>query len=298
MSEGEIWTILVAVSGESRAQALADVMENMEPEPAGVGCFEIDEEGDLWEVGGYFAQNPEGLSLTLLSAAFADANFVVSKVPPEDWVAKVRRELTPVKAGRFTLHGGHDEGDAPPSAIRLQIEAAMAFGTGHHGTTRGCLTAMDGMAKRGLTARRVLDLGTGTGALAMGAALLWKAQCIATDIDSVAVATARENIRFNGAGRYVRTVEAARATGEAVTRNAPYDLIFANILAAPLKRLAPQIGRVVAPGGAVVLSGLLHRQAKGVENVFAGWGMQTRERIRLGEWTTLRLERAFRGKTL
>ena len=288
---GEIYTVLATVTGESRAQALADAVEKMQPEPAGVGCFEIDEEDDLWEVGGYFASDPSGLGLTLLEAAFSDASFVVSKVPPEDWVAKVRRELTPVRAGRFTLHGGHDPGEAPPSAIRLQIEAAMAFGTGHHGTTRGCLIAMDRLAQQGLFAGKVLDLGTGTGALAMGAAKLWKARCVATDIDRVAVATARENIRFNGAASMVRVYEAGRATGPAVLRDAPYDLVFANILAAPLKRLAPQIAAVTEPGSAVVLSGLLHRQAPGVAQVFGGWGMQVRDRIRLGEWTTLRLER-------
>ncbi len=288
---GEIYTVLATVTGENRAQALADAVEKMQPEPAGVGCFEIDEEDDLWEVGGYFASDPSGLGLTLLEAAFSEASFVVSKVPPEDWVAKVRRELTPVQAGRFTLHGGHDLGAAPPSAIRLQIEAAMAFGTGHHGTTRGCLIAMDRLARQGMFAGKVLDLGTGTGALAMGAAKLWKARCVATDIDEVAVATARENIRFNGAASMVRVYEAGRATGPAVLRDAPYDLVFANILAAPLKRLAPQIAAVTEPGSAVVLSGLLHRQAPGVAQVFAGWGMTVRDRIRLGEWTTLRLER-------
>ena len=288
---GEIYTVLATVTGESRAQALADAVEKMQPEPAGVGCFEIDEEDDLWEVGGYFASDPSGLGLTLLEAAFSDASFVVSKVPPEDWVAKVRRELTPVQAGRFTLHGGHDLGAAPPSAIRLQIEAAMAFGTGHHGTTRGCLIAMDRLARQGMFAGKVLDLGTGTGALAMGAAKLWKARCVATDIDEVAVATARENIRFNGAASMVRVYEAGRATGPAVLRDAPYDLVFANILAAPLKRLAPQIAAVTEPGSAVVLSGLLHRQAPGGAQVFAGWGMTVQDRIRLGEWTTLRLER-------
>ncbi len=288
---GEIHTIYATVTGESRGQALADAMEKMDPEPVGVGCFEVDEDDDLWEVAGYFKTDPTGLTLSILEMAFSDASFVVSKVPPEDWVAKVRRELTPVKAGRFTLHGGHDLGDAPPAAIRLQIEAAMAFGTGHHGTTRGCLVAMDTLARQGLFARRVLDLGTGTGALAMGAAKLWKAQCVATDIDEVAVATARENIRFNGTASMVQVIEAGRATGPVVMRSAPYDLVFANILAAPLKRLAPQIAAVVEPGSAIVLSGLLHRQAPGVAQVFAGWGMNVKQRIRLGEWTTLRLER-------
>lgn len=288
---GEVWTAFATIENERDAQSLAEAMERIDPAPVGVGCFEIDEGNDLWEVGGYFGEKPNPVLLALLEAAFGARPFVVSNVPPEDWVSKVRRELRPVQAGRFVLHGEHDEGDAPPSAIRLRIEAAMAFGTGHHGTTRGCLTAMDHLAQQGFAPRRVLDLGTGTGALGMGAALLWKARVIATDIDAVAVMTAQENGRANGTGALMRTVEASRATGPEVMRNAPYDLVFANILAAPLKRLAPQIARVTLSGSAVILSGLLHRQAPGVERVFAGWGMQTVERIRLGEWTTLRLQR-------
>lgn len=288
---GEIWTAFATIEGEGDAQALAEALERMEPEPAGIGCFEMEDDSGLWEVGGYFGQNPAGISLTLLQMAFGSSNFVISRVPPEDWVAKVRRELRPVSAGRFLLHGAHDAGDAPPAAIRLRIEAAMAFGTGHHGTTRGCLIAMDGLARHGFAPQRVLDLGTGTGALAMGAAKLWKARCVATDIDEVAVATARENGRFNGTSGLVHCVEASRATGASVMQRAPYDLVFANILAAPLKRLAPQIGEAVAPGGHVILSGLLHRQAKGVENVFGGWRMQLIRRIKLGDWTTLLLRR-------
>ncbi len=292
---GEVWTAFATIANERDAQSLAEAMERMDPAPVGIGCFEIDEDDDLWEVGGYFDGRPNAVLLALLEAAFGSQPFVISNVPPEDWVSKVRRELRPVRAGRFVLHGGHDEGDAPPSAVRLRIEAAMAFGTGHHGTTRGCLTAMDRLAREGFVARRVLDLGTGTGALGMGAALLWKSRVIATDIDAVAVMTAHENGRANGTGLMMRTVEAGRATGGEVMRHAPYDLVFANILAAPLKRLAPQIARVTVSGSAVVLSGLLHRQAPGVERVFAGWGMHAVERIRLGEWTTLSLRRMQKG---
>jgi len=138
---GEIWTAFATVNGESEAQSLADAMEKMDPAPSGVGCFEIEDDSGLWEVGGYFAAQPDAISLVLLETAFESSRFAVSKIPPEDWVSKVRRELRPISAGRFLLHGAHDAGDAPPSAIRLRIEAAMAFGTGHHGTTRGCLHA-------------------------------------------------------------------------------------------------------------------------------------------------------------
>jgi len=292
---GEVWTAFATIENENDAQSLANAMDGMTPAPVGIGCFEIDEDDDLWEVGGYFAERPNAILLALLEAAYGARPFVVSNVPPEDWVSKVRRELRPVRAGRFVLHGSHDPGTAPPSAIRLRIEAAMAFGTGHHGTTRGCLVAMDRLARKGFAPRRALDLGTGTGALGMGAARLWKCPVIATDIDGVAVTTAKANIRANGVGAQVRAVEASRATGGAVAENAPYDLVFANILAAPLKRLAPQIASVTVSGSAVILSGLLHRQAPGVERVFAGWGMHAADRIRLGEWTTLSLRRTWKG---
>lgn len=286
------WTAFATLESEDAAQTLAEALEELDPAPSGIGCFEIEDGSERWEVGGYFTAPPNDIVLSLLAAAYGSSAFVISKVEPEDWVSKVRRELTPVQAGRFVLHGGHDLGDAPPSAIRLQIEAAMAFGTGHHGTTRGCMLAMDGIARQGFAPRRVLDLGTGTGALAMGAARYWKVPCLATDIDPVAVMTAKANAHVNGCAPFMRSVRASRASGPDVIRSAPYDLVFANILAAPLKRLAPQIGRVAAPGGYVILSGLLHRQARGVDNVFAGWRMITQKRIRLGDWTTLLLLRA------
>ncbi len=289
---GEIYTAFATIPNERDAQTLADALERLDPAPVGIGCFEIDEQDDLWEVGGYFSERPNGIVLALLEAAYGSRPFIVSAVPPEDWVSKVRRELRPVRAGRFILHGSHDAGDAPPAAIRLCIEAAMAFGTGHHGTTRGCLTAMHRLARKGFVARSVLDLGTGTGALGMGAAKLWKARVLATDIDPVAVMTAQANVKYNGTGATMRTIEASRATGTSVRENAPYDVVFANILAAPLKRLAPQIASVTVSGSAIILSGLLHRQAPGVERIFAGWGMHAEDRIRLGEWTTLSLRRA------
>lgn len=171
----------------------------------------------------------------------------------------------------------------------------MAFGTGHHGTTVGCLAALDRLARRGFRARRVADIGTGTGVLAMAAARRLAAPGVATDIDPVAVATARANVAANGLRLRVRTGQAAGFRTPLLARDAPYDLVFANILARPLKALARDMARFTAPGGQAVLSGLLLRQGAGVEAVYRGHGFRCRDRIALGDWATLVLERTRRG---
>jgi ribosomal protein L11 methyltransferase len=218
-------------------------------------------------------------------------DFTVSRLDDRDWVAQVRRELTPVEAGRFILYGAHDAERVPANRVGLLIEAAMAFGTGHHGTTRGCLLLLDGLVRRGLVARRVADIGCGTGVLAMAAARVWRASCLATDIDPVAVATAAENVRANRLQPWVRTAQAVGFRSPLIRARAPFDLVFANILAAPLKRMAPDMARHLAPGGAAILSGLLRAQARGVEAVYAGHGLTREGRVDLGEWTSLLLRR-------
>jgi len=256
-----------------------------------VGVFEIEDGSGLFEVGGYFTEKPDGVALSLLAASHGARDFAVSKVEDRDWVAQVQRELTPVRAGRFFVHGAHDADKVPMNAIPLRIEAAMAFGTGHHGTTKGCLLSMERLAKRGLVAGRTADIGCGTGVLAMGAAALWRKLVIATDIDPIAVATARENARANGLSPWIRTGQAAGLNSPLLAGAAPFDLILANILARPLKRLAPDIAGATAPGGIAILSGLLWQQAPGVEAVYAGWGFKRVHSMTLGEWTTLTLKR-------
>jgi ribosomal protein L11 methyltransferase len=197
--------------------------------------------------------------------------------------------LTPVRAGRFVVHGSHDRARVPANVIGIEIEAALAFGTGHHGTTRGCLLALDMLAKRQRPAR-VLDLGTGSGVLAIAAARRLDARIVASDIDRVAVDAARNNARLNRAPG-IRFVHAAGASARALTIAGPYDLIFANILLGPLLRLARPIRRLAAPGAHVVLSGLLPAHANAALAAYAAQGFVLQRRIPLDGWMTLLLQR-------
>ncbi len=285
------WTALTTIPDEAPAQALGLALEALDPAPTAIGVFEIEDGSGLWEVGGFFTEHPDIAALSLLAAAHGAKDFAVSRVEDRDWVAQVQRELSPVEAGRFFVHGAHDADRVPRNAIPLRIEAAMAFGTGHHGTTKGCLLSMERLAIAGLTAKRTADIGCGTGVLAMGAAALWRNLVIATDIDPVAVATARENARANGFSPWIRTGRAAGLRSPLLAQAVPFDLILANILAKPLKRMAPEIAGAIAPGGVAILSGLLTWQAPGVEAVYAGFGFRREHRLTLGEWTTLTLRR-------
>lgn len=284
------FTALTTIPGETAAHALGAAVEELSPAPTALAVTAVEDGGALWEVGAYFTAAPDELGLALLAAAHGAAPFAVSKLDDRDWVAQVRRELTPVRAGRFVVFGEHDRENIPSHLIRLEIEAAMAFGTGHHGTTRGCLLAADWLAKLGFEPRTSADIGCGTGVLAMAAAARWRCPVVATDIDPVAVATARANVAANSLTPWVRTGQAAGFRSDLLRARAPYDLIFANILARPLKRLAPDFARALAPGGVAILSGVLNGQAAGVEGVFRAWGLKRLKLIVQGEWTTLVLQ--------
>jgi ribosomal protein L11 methyltransferase len=281
------FTALTTLAGEAPAQALAEALEGLAP--LGVGVFEIEDGSGLWEVGGYFDALPDGVALALLAAAHGAAEFAVSELPEIDWVAKVRRELAPVEAGRFFVHGSHDAGRVPEGRIALMIEAAMAFGTGHHGTTLGCLRALDRLAG-GPAPAAVADIGCGTAVLAMAAARVWpQARVVASDIDQVAVEVAEANLEVNGlAGR----VECVVAPGFEDPRLAgPFDLVLANILMGPLIELAPAVAAHLAPGGRALLSGLLTGQAEAVAAAYVAAGLQPAAREDLGEWAVLEFRR-------
>ncbi|MCA3442821.1 MAG: 50S ribosomal protein L11 methyltransferase [Rhodobacter sp.] len=285
------YTALTTLAGQDAAEALAAALEGLTPAPAGVGVFEIEDGSGLWEVGGYFLDAPDDIALTLLALAFGAQPFALSELPETDWVAKVRRELTPVEAGRFFVYGSHDADRVPKGRIALLIEATVAFGTGHHGTTLGCLRALDRLADAGFAAQNVADIGCGTAVLAMAAARVWPNPVIASDIDGVAVAVARANAQINGLADRVDCVEAAGFDHPRLAGAAPFDLVFANILKGPLIELAPAMAAHIARGGLAILSGLLVVQAEAVLAAYVAAGFTLRQREDIGEWCTLVLER-------
>lgn len=285
------YTAQTTLTGKPQAEALSLAMEALTPEPTGVGVSEIQDGSGLFEVCGYFIDEPEAAGLALLATVYNTQPFTVLTVPDQDWVAKVRRALTPVYAGRFVVFGGHDRDAIQGNLIKLEIEAAMAFGTGHHGTTQGCLLAYDQLLKLGLHPQNVADIGAGTAVLAMAAARSGAPWVIASDIDPVATKTAQENVVVNQLGQRVRCLTSVGFRHPELRARAPYDLIFANILAGPLKRMASEMAAHSAPQSLLILSGILNHQARGVENTYAGYGFSRLHKRVIGEWSTLTLRR-------
>ncbi|MGR3322104.1 MAG: 50S ribosomal protein L11 methyltransferase [Pseudooceanicola sp.] len=283
------YTALTTLPGKARAEALGDALETLVPEPTGVGVFEIEDGSGLWEVGAYFTESPDAAGLALLATVHGARDFTVSEVPEADWVAHVKRELAPVTAGRFFVYGSHDADKVPGDKVPLLIEAAMAFGTGHHGTTQGCLRALDRLAEKGVAPRSVADIGCGTAVLAMAAARVWDVTPIAGDIDPVAVEVAEANLAANGMAGRVVCVEATGFDHPAIAGGAPYDIILANILKGPLIDLAPDTAAHLAPGGHVILSGLLNEQAEEVAAAYTACGLTLAHSEEIGDWTTLTL---------
>ncbi|MBN2759582.1 MAG: 50S ribosomal protein L11 methyltransferase [Rhodobacteraceae bacterium] len=285
------FTAITTLTSETSAYALSEAMENMDPEPTGVGVFEMEDGSGLWEVGGYFIEEPDDVELRLLAEAFGAKAFVVSELPEIDWVAKVKRDLSPVEAGRFFVYGSHDADKLPEGRVGLLIEAAMAFGTGHHGTTLGCLRALDRLDKAGFQGKRVADIGCGTAVLAMGAAKIWPDSVLASDIDAIAVEVAEANVTANGLDGRVRCLEATGFDHPELQAAAPYDLVFANILMGPLIALAPDMAAMIGQGGHAILSGLLVEQADTVLAAYTAVGFTLQNREDIGDWATLTLTR-------
>lgn len=286
------YSALTTLMGEDAAEALAEAIEKLDPAPVGVGVFEIEDDSGLWEVGAYFVEQPNAVMLDVLALAFEARPFALSELPDIDWVAHVRRELAPVEAGRFFVFGSHDADKVPEGRIALQIEATVAFGTGHHGTTLGCLRAFDRLFEAGFRPANVADIGCGTAVLAMAAAaVLPEARVIASDIDRVAVDVAEANVAINAMDGRVECLEAAGFAHEAIRAAAPFDLVFANILKGPLIELAPDMAAHLAPGGIVILSGLLVVQAEAVTAAYDAAGFTLHGREDLGEWSALVMQR-------
>jgi ribosomal protein L11 methyltransferase len=233
-----------------------------------------------------YTQMPDGDLLSRLAGRYVH----VALLPDTDWIKLSQEGLPPVRAGRFFIYGAHDEGDVPGGVIPIRIEAGLAFGTGHHETTALCLAVLSDLAKRQRFAN-VLDLGCGTGLLAIGAAKLWRRRVIASDIDPIAIEVTVGNARANGEANLVHPALADGLANPALAFRAPYDLILANILAEPLTRLAPDVARSLAPGGTLVLSGLLRWQENLVLSFYRPHGLVLRHIRRDGSWSALVLER-------
>jgi ribosomal protein L11 methyltransferase len=233
-----------------------------------------------------YTEMPDGELLSKL----AGRDVHVALLPDTDWIKLSQEGLPPVRAGRFFVYGAHDAGTVPKGVIPIRIEAGMAFGTGHHETTSLCLGALSDLAKR-RRYNNVLDLGCGTGLLAIGAAKLWRKKVVASDIDPTAVEITRENAAANGEATLVHAVTADGLASPALAARAPYDLIIANILASPLTFLAPSIARSLAQGGALILSGLLTWQENMVLSFYRPHGLILRQIRRDGPWSALVLQK-------
>ncbi|MGB7258822.1 MAG: 50S ribosomal protein L11 methyltransferase [Pseudolabrys sp.] len=266
--------------------------ENLDPDDTVCAAFEGD--NGAWLVEIHFRVAPDEAAVRKMiaqdaGAAAADA-LIFDQVAAEDWVAASLAGLKPVIAGRFVVHGAHDRACIPSNSIGIEIEAALAFGTGHHGTTRGCLLALDDLARR-RRFERVLDLGTGSGVLAIAAAKIFRAPVLATDIDPVAVTAARANARLNRTSAWIETIRADGANARKISLRGPFDLVFANILIGPLMRMATPVVRLTAPGARIVLSGLLPGQANAVLAIYRAQRLTLERKIRLDGWITLVMRR-------
>jgi ribosomal protein L11 methyltransferase len=290
---------LSLVSDERRARAVADlVAESFEPGEAASTVFETEERwpggGRAWLMEAYFGWKPDEEAIRALIAAASDEETARSATfgltEKRDWVANSLAGLKPVRAGRFLIHGAHDRARVGASDVAIEIEAGLAFGTGHHGTTRGCLLHFDRLLKRGRP-RAVVDVGCGAGVLAIAAAKVLKRKVWLGDIDSVAVEVANANARLNGVGARCRAVVSRGVESAALRVGAPYDLVFANILAKPLRLMAPSLAAVIGAEGEAIVSGLLLADVPGVLASWRAQGFNLAERIDLEGWASLRLRR-------
>lgn len=284
MTNPPLWKASIALTKTDAA----DVAAVLELEGSAQAVLIVEEPfADGAVVEALYTEAPEAAYLTRI----VGREITVDPLPDQDWIRLSQEGLPPVRAGRFFVYGAHDAGTVPHGVIPMKIEAGLAFGTGHHETTALCLAALSDIARQ-RQFFNVLDLGCGTGLLAIGAAKLWKRRVLASDIDPVAVDVTRDNARANGVGPLVTAVTAEGLTNPLLANAAPYDLLIANILAGPLTQLAPAIQRALAPGAVLLLSGLLTNQEKLVTSFYQSLRFVGARRS--GPWSALVLEKPRR----
>ncbi len=279
---------IIARGPRAIAEAAAEAID-ADPvlESTTYSILEEDEDRGIWRIDAFPTEEAEGEALLALLKTF-DLTVTSEVLADADWLAMALSGLPPVRAGRFFVFGMHDRGKTPPNTVNLRIEAGAAFGTGHHGTTVGCLTAYSELLKRKRFAK-VLDVGCGTGVLAIAAARTGSTVAVGTDIDPVSARIARENAKVNATK--ARFVYAAGLEHPQVRRGKPYDQVFANILARPLIFLSGRIGRALKPGGLAILSGLLRMQEREVKAAYLAKGFVVEKRLYRDAWVTLVLRR-------
>ncbi|MEA2794405.1 MAG: ribosomal protein methyltransferase [Bradyrhizobium sp.] len=283
-----------AIGSEQTAKRVVDLLtESFFEGQAAIAAFERPD--GRWGVTMHFADAPDQASIReLVGTAAGDdvaRDITFDTVEARDWVKATLEELVPVRAGRFIVHGQHDRSQVPANKLGIEIEASLAFGTGHHGTTRGCLLLLDSVLKA-YRPRRVLDLGTGTGVLAIAAAKALQGKVLASDIDPLSVRVARDNARLNGAGNCVQAIHATGFSAPQFGKHRPFDLVLANILANPLRQMAMPMARHLAPSALVILSGLLPHQAQAVIAAYRAHGLVLLRHLQIEGWSSLLMRKA------
>jgi ribosomal protein L11 methyltransferase len=282
-----------AIGSEQTAKRVVDLLtESFFEGQAAIAAFESPD--GRWDITVHFAEAPDETSIRELVGLAAGDDvaqaIAFDTVEAKDWVKATLEELVPVRAERFIVHGQHDRLRIPPNKLGIEIEAALAFGTGHHGTTRGCLLLLDSVLKA-YRPRRVLDLGTGTGVLAIAAARALHIKVLASDIDPLSVRVAHDNARLNGTGDLVETIQATGFSAPHFAKRGPFDLVLANILANPLRQMATPMARHLAPSALVILSGLLPHQAQSVIAAYRARGLVLERHIQIEGWSSLLLRK-------
>jgi ribosomal protein L11 methyltransferase len=283
-----------AIGSERTATHVVDLLtESFFEGQAAIAAFERPD--GCWSITMHFAEPPDRAQIRgLVRIAAGDEvarDIAFDAVEAKDWVKATLEELVPVHAGRFIVHGHHDRTKIAPNKLGIEIEAALAFGTGHHGTTRGCLLLLDSVLKA-RSPRRVLDLGTGTGVLGIAAAKALRRRVLASDIDPLSVRVAGENARLNGVGNLIEMMCATGFSAPQFAEHGPFDLVLANILANPLRQMATSMANHLAPEGTVILSGLLPHQAQSVIAAYRARGLVLIQHLQIEGWSSLLLRKA------